>query len=165
MAGWASAYGLEAHKEVKSTCVLVTGLLHFDFMALLSAASGVYDCLAPQSLGGHRVPYKLPVIVAVEKIHHHLVHSVPLGDFMGAGLLCHLIWAVGLPHLFGVERLSTHQSQLGIMGMNTLMSSAQRSAGLRDPFKGETLTHWLCTPSEGLRLETTPSVEEERDPE
>lgn len=40
----------------------------------LCTASGVYDCLAPQSLGGHRVPYKLPVVVAVEKIHHHLVH-------------------------------------------------------------------------------------------
>ena len=131
----------------------------------LCTASGVYDCLAPQFLGGHRLPYKLPVIVAVEKSHHHLVHLCLWVTSWEQDCVCHLIWAVGLPHLFSVEHLSTHQSQLGIMGMNTLMSSAQRSAGLRDPFKGETLTHWLCTPSEGLRLETTPSMEEERDPE
>lgn len=49
------------------------------------------------------------------------------------------------------------------MGMKTLMSSGQRPAGLRDPFEGETLTQWLYT--EGLRLETTHIVEEERDPE
>lgn len=42
MAGWASAYGLEAHKGAKSTHVRVTALLHFVFMALLSAELTLY---------------------------------------------------------------------------------------------------------------------------